>query len=109
MLSPKLPSSPRLKYQVSTSWLNWRGPSSIGRLVMKPKFAVPSPQSGDATAHRSMPNGLYGLSAEMLMPSAMPPVPANGPTKIGSGAAWLNDWRLLYSALACSETASLKS
>src|SRR5689334_9050739 len=99
----KLPSRPRLMYQVSTSWVKMRGPSSIGRLVMKPKFAVPSPQVGDATAHRSMPNGLYGFSAEIEIWSAMPPVPANGPTKIGSGAAWLADSRLLYNALACSD------
>ena len=51
---------------------------------------------------RSKPNGLYGLFAETTrsVSAQWLPVPATGPTKIGSGAAWLVDSRLLYSALA---------
>src|SRR5688572_23288762 len=77
-----------------------RGPTSTGRLVMKPKLVAGS---------RVMPKGLYGLSACTMIVSAMPPVPANGPTKIGSGAAWLVEVRLLYRPLMCSRVFSVRS
>jgi len=78
-----VPLNPALKYQVSTSWLKIRGPASIGRRVIQPKFCTkPAPPghtvelAASGTAHRSIPNGLKGLSLETLMVSAMPPVAA---------------------------------
>src|SRR5688500_1082010 len=56
-----------------------------------------------------MPNGLNGWFAGIEIESTMPPVPANGPTKIGSGAAWFTDVRLLYSAFACRRVFSVMS
>ena len=70
---------------------------------------MPLPQVGSAVAHRSMPKGLNGLFFETLMPSAMPPVPANGPTNIGSGAAWLVDVRVLNRPFMYNCTSSLAS
>src|SRR5438105_168023 len=86
-----------------------RGPPSSGRRVTPTKLAVPFPHVGEATAHRSMPKGLKGLRCDTLMESAMPPVPATGPTKIGSGAAWLVEERVLKSPLAYNWTSSLAS
>src|SRR6266478_5115230 len=107
------PLSPPLKYQVSTSWLKMRSPASIGRRVIQPKFATlfpaPVPHVGDATAHRSIPYGLKGFRWDTLMVSAMPPVPAKGPTKIGSGAAWLVEVRLLNTPFAYSWILSVAS
>ena len=58
---------------------------------------------------RSMPNGLYGLIARDRDRVGEAAGAGYGPTKIGSGAAWLVDARLLYSALACRLTLSLMS
>ena len=56
-----------------------------------------------------MPNGLNGFSADIEIVSAMPPVPAAGPTKIGSGAAWLVEVRLLNRPLTYRLTLSVRS
>src|SRR5690606_32547238 len=97
----KRPSSPVLKYWVSTSCSNTRGPPSTGRRPITIRLLAES---------RSKPNGLYGLSAEITIPSACGlPVPASGPRKIGSGAAWLVDSRRLYRALAYHCRLSLMS
>ena len=56
-----------------------------------------------------MPNGLNGFNAEIEMVSASPPVPALGPTKMGSGAARLLDCRLLNRPFTLRLTLSASS
>src|SRR6185436_19614050 len=96
--SANLPSKPTLKYQVSTSCSNRRGPTSMGRRVTQAKFEL---------ASRAMPNGLNGFSAETVIVSAIPPVPALGPTKMGSGAPRLLDCRLLNRPFTVTLTSSV--
>ena len=56
-----------------------------------------------------MPNGLNGFSAETEMVSASPPLPVNGPTKMGSGAARFSDSRLLNRPFTLMLTLSVSS
>src|ERR1700752_3542070 len=68
------PLNPALKYQVLTSWSKMRGPASIGRRGIQPKFGTKFGPLGQTVelgasgaAHRSIPNGLYGLRRDTLM------------------------------------------